>query len=209
MSGLYQLPGKFKQLSAGLELGVGTYAQKTMEQTFTFRDGSQTVTDVHYSSNMWQVSGSLRYDLLKQALITPYLNAKLGYNRLYANIRIDDPHDTDGCHPLDRKTLLSNGTFTAGGGVGVKLDVATFARSWDKGMGWFDVSVNYLAGGNVNYINTRKLSSAASATTDGGKPLNVQFINASTQNIHEHQVAEVFNSPLRMFQVQVSFFKSF
>lgn len=207
--GLYQLPGNLKQFAVGVEAGVGTYAQKSMEQTFTFSNGSQTRTNVNYSSNMWQTSALFRYDLRKQSLITPYLNAKLGYTRLYANIRIDDPNDSDGCHPLDRKTLLSDGSFTAAGGIGFKLDMAALARSWDKGMGWIDFNVSYLTGGNVNYINTRKLSSAVTATSEGGKPLTAQFINASTQNIHEHQVAEVFNSPLRMLQAQISFFKTF
>jgi len=30
--------------------------------------------------------------------------------------------------------------------------------------------------------------------------LNVQFINASTQSIHEHKVAQVYTSPLKMLE---------
>ena len=37
-----------------------------------------------------------------------------------------------------------------------------------------------------------------------GKPLNVKFINATTQQIHEHQVAEVYNSPLRMLEFKMN-----
>jgi hypothetical protein len=209
LSGLYRLPGNLNKFSAGITVGIGTYAQKNMEQTFTFTDGSQTVTNVNYSSNMWQLGAELRYDLIKRSSITPYLSTRLGYNNLYANIRIDDPHDADGCHPLDRKTLLRDGTITAGAGAGIKLDMAAFSGSWDRGMAWFDLSVHYTAGGNISYINTRKLSGAATTTSDGATPLNMQFINVNTRNIHQHQVAEVFNTPLRMLQLQVSFFKGF
>jgi hypothetical protein len=209
VAGLYQLPDNMRQFSVGLEFGLGTYAQKNMEQTFIFSNGNQTVTNVNYSSNMWQASGLLRFDLVRRSAVTPYLSTKLGYSRLYANIRIDDPRDADGCHPLDRKSLLGDGTFTAGAGLGLKLDMAAFSRSWDRGLGWFDLSVNYLNGGNVSYINTRKLSSATTASSEGAQPLNLQFINVNTRNIHQHQVAEVFTSPLRMLQVQLSFFKGF
>ncbi len=32
----------------------------------------------------------------------------------------------------------------------------------------------------------------------GGKPLLVKFINVGTQDIHQHKVAQVYNSPLRI-----------
>jgi hypothetical protein len=209
VAGLYQLRNNMQQLSLGLEFGLGSYAQKNMEQTFTFSNGNQTVTNVNYSSNMWQAAALVRYDLLKRSNITPYVSSKVGYNRLYANIRIDDPRDADGCHPLDRKSLLGDGTMTASAGLGVKLDMAAFSRSWDRGQGWFDLNVNYTTGGTVSYINTRKLSSATTASSEGAQPLNLQFINVNTQNIHQHQVAEVFTSPLRMLQVQLCFYKAF
>jgi hypothetical protein len=209
ITGLYQLPS-FQQLSLGFEAGLGTYAQKNMDQTFVFRDGSRTVTNVNYSSNMWQAAALLRFDLVRRSNVTPYLSGKVGYNRLYANIRVDDPHDIDGCRPLDRRSLMGDGTMTMGGGVGFKIDMAAFSRGgWDRGMGWFDLSVNYLTGGNVSYINTRKLSSATAVPNTGGEGINMQFINANTGNIHQHQVAQVFTSPLRMLQVQLSFFKGF
>jgi hypothetical protein len=209
MAGIHQLRN-FPQLSLGFEAGLGTYAQKNMDQTFVFRDGSRTTTNVNYSSNMWQAAALVRFDLVKKAKLTPYLSGKLGYHRLYANIRVDDPNDVDGCRPLDRRSLMGDGTMTMGGGLGFKVDMALFSRGgWDKGMGWFDLSVNYITGGNVSYINTRKLSSATAVPGNGGEAVNMQFINANTGNIHQHQVAQVFTSPLRMLQIQLSFFKGF
>ncbi len=209
---LYRLPGRLQQFSIGVEAALGTYAQVNKEQTFVFRDGTRTITNVNYSSNTWQANAALRFDLLKRSNITPYLAARMGYSRFYSNIRIDDPHDVDGCKPLDRKTLLKDGTLFGGGGAGVKVDMATFlGNGYDRGFSWFDFGVQYAAGGNVRYINTKKLRSEAppAGNGDGATPLNVQFLNASTQNIHEHQVAEVYNSPLRMLQFSLSFYKSF
>ena len=57
----------------------------------------------------------------------------------------------------------------------------------------------------MDYINTKKLVDANNPPTGtDGKPLNVRFINATTQQIHEHQVAEVYTTPLRMLEFKVS-----
>ena len=45
-----------------------------------------------------------------------------------------------------------------------------------------------------------KISKNLTIVDPGAKPLNVQFINASTQAIHEHTVAQVYISPLRMLE---------
>ena len=73
-----------------------------------------------------------------------------------------------------------------------------------------DISVNKIKGGKLNYINTRNIQSAMHTDpnnpvpTDGkGQPLNIQFININTQTIHEHQVAELYNSPLRMIDIRI------
>ena len=68
-----------------------------------------------------------------------------------------------------------------------------------------DLSVNNIQGGNLNYINTKRLVDANNPPVNSdGKPLNITFINASTQQLHEHQVAEVYTSPLRMMEIKIS-----
>jgi len=37
---------------------------------------------------------------------------------------------------------------------------------------------------------------------DKSVPLNIRFVNVSTQAIHEHQLAEVYNSPLRLLEIK-------
>jgi len=74
-----------------------------------------------------------------------------------------------------------------------------------------DIGINKIKGGRLNYINTKDLESHVhtdpnnpTLTTPGkGEPLNIQFINITTRTIHEHQVAELYNSPLRMLDIRI------
>jgi hypothetical protein len=63
-----------------------------------------------------------------------------------------------------------------------------------------DISANTIRGGEISYINTKHLMDPQNMTDPDGKPLNVEFINVSTQSIHEHTVAQVYDSPLRMLE---------
>ena len=70
--------------------------------------------------------------------------------------------------------------------------------------------MNKIKGGSLDYINTKHLSSHVHtdpnnpAPSDGkSEPLNIRFLNVSTQTIHEHQVAEVYNSPVQMLDIKI------
>ena len=72
------------------------------------------------------------------------------------------------------------------------------------------MSVNQVTGYNLDYINTKNIQdhvhvdpNAPQPLPGKGEPLNVRFVNVNTQAIHEHQVAEVYNSPLRMLDIKL------
>ena len=71
---------------------------------------------------------------------------------------------------------------------------------------YMDFRVQNIRGGDLNYINTKKLIDASAPPTPGedGKAVSVKFINATTNEIHEHQVAEVYSTPLRMLEFRLS-----
>src|SRR5687767_5511439 len=77
---LYALPGQFKNLSVGLEAGLGMYAHKKVDQTFQFDANSSTVVPVNYNSNVFNVSVQTRYNILDedQFHVVPYINIKGG-----------------------------------------------------------------------------------------------------------------------------------
>ena len=85
-------------------------------------------------------------------------------------------------------------------GGGLQIDPAIFSKNKERSRLTFDISANTIHGGTLNYINTKHLMSPQDITDPDGKPLEVKFINASTQSIHEHTVAQVYTSPLRMLE---------
>jgi len=197
---LYQLPGALKQLSAGLELGLGMYANKTIDQTFQF-DNTSTVLPVDYSSNVFNVNIQTRLNLLSDKnFIIPYINAKGGLYNFYSSIYIGDPEDGGGCHALEQENIINDKTMYWSAGGGLQINPVIFSKNKRSGNVMIDISANIIHGGTLNYINTKHLLDPQDPSVTGGKELNVQFINASTQSIHEHTVAQVYTSPLRMLE---------
>ena len=118
----------------------------------------------------------------------------------FSTIYIDDPNDAGGCHALEQKTLINDKTFYWSAGTGVQLDPAHFAKNKSKGIILIDLGANLINGGSLDYINTKHLADAQTVSDPAGKPLQVKFINVSSQQIHEHTVAQVYTSPLRMIE---------
>jgi hypothetical protein len=197
----YQLPGALKQLSVGLEFGIGIYAYERIDQTFQFDNNTSTVLPVDYSSNVFNANLQARFNLLSDKnLIIPYINAKGGLYNFYSSIYIGDPEDDGGCHALEQENIMNDKTMYWSAGGGLQINTGIFSKKKHNSRVMIDFSANTIRGGEINYINTKDLMDAPATTDPDGKPLNVQFINASTQSIHEHKVAQVYTSPLRMLE---------
>ena len=204
IGGLYQLPGQLKSLSVGLELGGGIYAYEKIDQTFTFDANTSTVVPVNYSSNVLNINLQTRYQFLdeKRSMIVPYVNAKAGLYKFFSNITIEDPDDPDGCHPLDKKSLIKDKTLYWGAGAGFQINPSIFSKHKKDGPVMIDISINTIRGGELDYINTKHLKDEQDLPQTGGKPLMAKFINVGTQDIHEHMVAQVYTSTLRILEVR-------
>jgi hypothetical protein len=204
-----QLPCSLSRIQVGAELGIGTYAQLTKKQTFVFDDGSTTVTNVRYGSNVFQANAFTRIDILQKGNIIPYVKGSAGLAKFYSNVTVEDPKDPDGCHPLEKKSLIKDNVFATGYGAGVRVDMRSFCSKMNKGDEWIDFSVTRVTGGNVDYINTKRLKEHYHTPTvtdpKSGQPIIQRFINASTQSIHEHQVAELYTSPLKMLEFRIGY----
>jgi hypothetical protein len=196
---LYQVP-QLKNLSVGFELGLGLYAHEKINQTFKFDNNTTTVAPVNYNSNVFNINLQSRFDLLDetQSPVVPYISAKAGLYNFFSNITIEDPQDPNGCHPLDRKNIINDKTLYWSAGAGLQVNPAVFTKRSGRLM--IDISANTIRGGTLEYINTKNLMDAQDMMASEGKPLMMKFINASTQSIHEHTVAQVYTTPLRFIE---------
>ncbi|MCX6317238.1 MAG: hypothetical protein NTW29_08100 [Bacteroidetes bacterium] len=209
--GIYrQLPGKLSRIQAGVETSWGLYASENRRQTFRFDNGDVTEVGVNYNSNAVQTNLLMRVMLNQGKKITPYLIGKAGYSMFYSNVFVEDPLSADACRALEQENIISDGTITGAYGAGATLDFSLFSKKARKFRQQIDIGIQHVRGGNIDYINTKRLYDANNPPTDSeGKPLMVNFINASTQRIHEHQVAEVFTSPLRLLEFRISYIFKF
>lgn len=198
---MYQLP-VVKQLSLGLEAGYGSYASKRIDQTFQFDNNVSSVVPVNYNSNAFNINFNTRLNLLSDKYkVIPYITAKGGLYNFFSTIYIEDPHDDDGCKPLERDNIINDKTLYWSAGGGVQIDPVVFSKKKNrKSIVLIDLGANMIRGGSMDYINTKELIDAQTAGNSESKPLNVRFVNASTQSIHEHTVAQVYTSPLRLLE---------
>jgi hypothetical protein len=209
LTGGYKLPHQLSFLTVGAEIGLGTYANLRVPTTFSFNNSPPTSTFVNYSSNTFNANALVRVDLMRKGLITPYLTVKGGTYHFNSNIRVDDPQDEDACRPLESKSILSDKTlaYTFGGGLRYQIFKDRYLRYGN--LHYIDVQVTNTRGGMVSYINTKKLKephqhtaavSPSPRASDGyeAKPLEIQFINVQSNVVHNHMVAEVFKTPLRL-----------
>jgi hypothetical protein len=204
IGGLYQLPHPFKNLAVGLELGAGIYAYEKINQTFKFGPNSSNVVPVNYTSSVFNANLQTRYQLGDETrnMIVPYLHVKAGLYNFHSNVYVEDPDDPDGCHPLDKKNLISDNTLFWGAGAGFQINPSVFSKHKKHGPVMIDLSINTIRGGKLDYINTKHMKDEEEISETDGKALTVRFLKASTQNIYEHKVAQVYTSALRILEIK-------
>jgi len=198
---------KLTNLSWGIEAGFGQYASFTKDQDIRFPDGSGFETKVSYSSNTGNVGLVTRYSLFKEAKVNPYLAGKLGYMNFFSKVIVADPENDDDCKPLDKKTPIRDHSYFASYGAGIQVDVSSKKKPNNA---WLDISVSSVHGTELNYINVKDVKDHINndpnnpvPLSEKSAPLSIRFVNVATQTIHEHQLAEVYTSPLRLLEMKV------
>jgi hypothetical protein len=196
------------RLSWGIEAGFGQYASFTKDQEVRFPDGTGISTQVSYSSSTVTAGLATRYNLFKEAKLNPYVTGKLGYASFFSKVYVADPEHEDDCKPLEKKTPISDHSFFASYGAGLQIDISSKKKPNNA---WLDFSINQVHGTKLDYINIKDIKenviqndpSSPAPITDKTVPLSIKFVNVSTQTIHEHQMAQVYSSPLRLFEMKI------
>jgi hypothetical protein len=205
---MYFIPATRNKLGVGIEWRYGNYASLTREQTYVFTDGSSTRTDVRFNSNISNINLSTRYNIAEKNGFIPYLSLKGGYQLFYTSVYVEDPADPGDCIPLEEKNVFKDHTFSASLGAGLQVDLQRLFKKMPEDYCWLNFSTNYTLGGNLRYLNVRNMQdhNHVSGTNDA-KPddFTIRFVNVTTQNIHEHKVAQVHQSPIQLLEFRVGF----
>lgn len=197
----------------------GTYYNRTMQETYYFNETSSTTTDVTYTSKMRTNLLGLKVDLTNEySAVRPYITPQIGWSTLKSKIYIADPNDVDDCQPLDRRTNhIFRGTVY-GGEVGLQVDM----NKLFKGIGTENTHFLYISGSYLRgfqmfeYINQKHMQQHEhgvhqDGTIEGedGRALTTQFVNVTTNEIHEHKIAEVYNTPYEMWGLKIGYVINF
>jgi len=198
---------KKSKLSWGIESSFGQYAGFTKDQDIRFPDGTGINTKVTYTSNVLTAGVLTRYHFFKEAKVNPYLSGKLGYANFFSKVFVADPEHDDDCKPLDKKTPIKDHSWYAAYSGGMQIDISSKKKPKNV---WLDISISNLHGTKLDYINIKDIKnhvqndpSNPAPISDKTVPLSIRFVNVSTQTIHEHQLAEVYTSPLRLLEFKV------
>lgn len=193
-----------------LKGNLGVYSAKTSKETYLFGDGSSTITDVHYRSSMNKIMlGTKIYFTSFYKPVRGFITLQIGYNAMRSRIRIDDPEDTDGCTPLENNIAHRNGGFTYGGEIGVDLDVKKIFKGEEAVRGRMYVSLAYLSSfKELDYINIKYMSDhehGMEMANDDNRDVTTQFLNISSNNVHEHKIAEVYRTKLNFVTINIGY----
>lgn len=199
-----------RNFSLGAEFSLGTYAHKQQQQTFISpEDGSSTTTDVDFSSNMYNFHVVAGYEFTSCTNVIPYVTMKAGVSSFSTEIVIQDPGDHDSCSPLDQETLFNDAAFSVGAGAGVRIDAGSIFKNAEKRRWWFDFSANYLWGTSLDYINVKYLNPGEQSQNLVTRAVTTKFVHLQSQHVHEHQIAQVYNSNINLLNFKIGVVRTF
>jgi len=193
-------------IEAGIQLSYGWYALKSYGIHYTF--GNNIInTSIDYSSTMLQAGTMVNYYFNRKKRLQPFIGIQAGYTGLLSNFYIEDPRDPAACIALEQEEIQSDGTLYFGYGGGVRFHLKG-AESRLKS--FLELNGNLLHGGNVSYINANQINHHSQPLSiSNGNAVQVRFRNPATNDVHNHTVAEVYNNPLRMLQLKLSYVTHF
>jgi hypothetical protein len=197
---------------------TGLYSSRTMQQTYVFDSTSSTTTDVTYGSHMNRLNFGTKVFLTHEyRAIRPFITPQIGYAFMKTKIVIADPADEDDCKALDRRTTQRYSGFTYGAEAGVEISMdKLFKNVSSENKHRLYASVTFMNSFNTfEYVNVKHMQDHdhAAMTGGGGSPavsgddreVTTQFINVSTNQIHEHKIAELYRTNLQFWGLNIGY----
>jgi hypothetical protein len=191
------------------------YAYKTVSATYYFTDGTETKTDVNYSSaiNKFLIGGTYRQNLGARFPVDLYATAQCGMMVINNRIYIEDPKDAGGCKALENKNVFNRKGFLYSAGGGFQINTEIFGNESKHGAQLIDVGCFFTGGPRMEYVNINQMKDESQGTSShSGNPSGnsvrdyyASFVNVSTNSIHEHKIAEVYTTPLRFWTFRIGY----
>lgn len=197
---------------------AGMYSSRTLQQTYVFDSLSSTTTDVTYSSKMNRISFGTKFYLVNDyRTVRPFITPQVGMAFMRSKIRVADPMDEDDCQPLERKTTQRSSGFTYGAEAGVEVQLDhLLGLSNEASKHRLYASVTFMNSFNrFEYVNVKYMQdhdhaamtggTGGTTASDDGRDINAQFINVSTNSIHEHKIAELYKTNLQFWGFNIGY----
>ena len=190
------------------------YSSQNLQQTYQFDDGSQTITNVSYSSGMSKyLLGAKTMIGQDFRAVRGFITPQIGLASMRTKIVIADPQDADGCQPLDRNVSQRFTGAIYGGEIGAEIALEKlFRKITIENAHKLYFSMSYLRGMNhFEYVNVKYMQDEVhnTMTTHPKGDINASFINVYTNNIHEHKIAELYHTPFEMIGINFGYIVRF
>jgi hypothetical protein len=206
---LYSIPATRGLFAVGAELTTGTYASFT--ETRNFGSGSSVAPmDVRYTSSVTMGSLLGRINFLQTESVEAFVGMKGGIAYFSSDVQIEHSSNSGGCSPVDTKSLLNDATWQAGAYGGANIDLNVFHNGIPANRTYLQVHIGATRGGRVDYINVKNRQSASAVQSGGtsnsgsdGRSLEMRFVDMQTGQQHSHEVARVYNDPVRFMDAGV------
>jgi hypothetical protein len=195
------------------------YGMKTLEQTFIFNDSSSTNTNVDYTSGFHRHLIGAKYTVGKEnSKLMAYAMPQFGLGITNSRIVVHDPASADDCKVLQNKTTQRFVGAVYGFEAGVQYGIGTsgsyraFNKHVEKDFNstYITASVAYLGSvssfkySNVNYMMDNGHNHGSTTTNaDQREAISTEFVNLSSNQIHQHKIGELYQTRIQMWQINV------
>lgn len=201
-------------LAVVLELGVGNYGVSETKQYYAFPNNTEMLAPVRVSNNVGNAGLALRYEMLRDATLTPFAIARGGMSRFSTTLVIEDPrtaHTAECPLPLESERLVADVSWTSGLGAGLRYDMSHLFKGLGKGYYFIDFSANYTKGSIVNYMSVKPPGDGINYRDgEGVESVTMRFASeANPEIVHEYHTGYLYRTPLEWMDYRVSFVARF
>lgn len=165
--------------------------------------GNYINTTINFNSSAYRGGLQLLYVWNRHKVLQPFAGLQAGYIEFASSFQVNDPLDPMACRALESDVFMADGTVYTGYLAGVNIRVSKTEPHFIK------FQVSQINGRAVNYVNANNITHQhqppANNNNAENKPVFISFINPANNNIHQHQIGELFNHKVNLLEFKLSY----